>query len=323
MDQGCKPGVFCHTLRDPPNPATPPITLSMPAKPRRSKRTAHSATLINAKLSSAAEQEAKDNRLVADLFVTACGYFAQAAWHSLAARTLAEHVLIYCVDGSGWVRSSGRTLPVVAGDVFICPAGVEHGYGSNQKQPWSIYWLHFSGHASDQVLSFLSWRQDSVPVSLGQDESLKCAMRSLIANYAERDGLASIFDAAVALRQMIQCWKAHSTAAPRVPREVQRVLALLRENYKTSYSVEELAQVAGWSASYFARSFQRVTGRSPIEYLVRLRVKHAADRLMTSSDSVRLIAEHVGYEDPFYFSRLFRAVTGLGPREFRRLMGGG
>ncbi len=294
----------------------------MPANPRRSPRTARSAALINAKLSSAAEQEARDNQLVADLFVTACGYFAKAAWHSLPARTLAEHVLIYCVDGTGWVRASGRTLPVVAGDVFICPAGFEHGYGSNRKQPWSIYWLHFSGHASDQVLAFLGWGQDSAPVSLGQDESLKGGMRSLIANYAERDGLASIFDAGVALRQVIQCWKAHSNAAPRIPREIQRVLTMLRENYRTSYSVEELAQVAGWSASYFARSFQRVTGRSPIDYLVNLRIKHAADRLMTSRESVRLIAERVGYDDPFYFSRLFRAVTGLGPREFRRLMGG-
>ena len=83
-------------------------------------------------------------------------------------------------------------------------------------------------------------------------------------------------------------------------------------------SVPALAELAGFSTSHFSAQFKVVTGFSVLEYVKRLRMARSRQLLITSDYSVAEIAAAVGYRDPFYFSRQFREVNGVSPREFRR-----
>ena len=72
------------------------------------------------------------------------------------------------------------------------------------------------------------------------------------------------------------------------------------------------------SASHFSRVFKAALGTSPIGWLRRERISQAKRRLAETGDDIKQIAEQVGYGDRFYFSKDFKQLAGLTPREFRR-----
>jgi AraC-like DNA-binding protein len=100
---------------------------------------------------------------------------------------------------------------------------------------------------------------------------------------------------------------------------VGEVAAWLEENYRESVGVAALAKVAHLSERSLLREFQRAVGHSPIEYLIRLRLRKAVEALQSSGDNVTRIAFDCGFQDSNYFSRQFRKTMGVSPSEFRRL----
>ncbi|MNM81120.1 HTH-type transcriptional activator Btr [compost metagenome] len=71
--------------------------------------------------------------------------------------------------------------------------------------------------------------------------------------------------------------------------------------------------MAGVSPDYFTRVFKKTTGKSPVEYLNEIRIKHAKQLLLSTNDSMRSIAQNVGFSDEFYFSRKFKSMSGKSP----------
>jgi two-component system response regulator YesN len=96
----------------------------------------------------------------------------------------------------------------------------------------------------------------------------------------------------------------------------------LQENYRQPYSLERLAASFGCKPAYLLRLYRKVTGRTPTQDLIRLRVEKAK-RLLAGHPQLEIkqVAAAVGYEDALYFSRLFKKETGLNPSAFRDSMG--
>jgi AraC-like DNA-binding protein len=82
--------------------------------------------------------------------------------------------------------------------------------------------------------------------------------------------------------------------------------------------MDVLARGLGVSYSWFRKTFTAHTGLSPHQYLLELRLIHARSRLAETRLSVKEIALEVGFEDEYYFSRLFRQKLGLSPSQWRK-----
>ena len=80
----------------------------------------------------------------------------------------------------------------------------------------------------------------------------------------------------------------------------------------------ELARLAGRSTAGFIRWFKERTGQTPHEYLARRRIREASRRLRFTGESIEAIAEASGFPNRHYFTRVFKAVAGIGPAAFRR-----
>ncbi|MTE17965.1 helix-turn-helix domain-containing protein [Streptomyces sp. TRM43335] len=98
---------------------------------------------------------------------------------------------------------------------------------------------------------------------------------------------------------------------------VRRALAYLEQHYRHRISRWQVAQAAGVSEDHLSRLFHRELGLPLWEYLTRLRVHRAKERLRHSGDSVQAVARAVGFHDRAYFSRVFRKVTGVAPHAYR------
>ena len=98
----------------------------------------------------------------------------------------------------------------------------------------------------------------------------------------------------------------------------ERVMLYLRDHMAEEISIEQLTQLTHLSPSHLIRSFSRAVGVSPIRYLQNIRVDAAKSLLMATDMEIGEIAAAVGFGSPKYFWRVFRAATGVSPREFRR-----
>lgn len=279
------------------------------------------------------ELEAKDP-LASSLYVTDIGYYPSAMYH-FRERTepIRQHVLIYCVSGSGWCRSGekdalqAKEYHVNANEYFILPAGIPHAYGASETDPWTVYWVHFQGeHASiyakgaqqpQQVLPNLQSRIghrnnifEEIFTTLHRDHSLD-ALRFV----------SSLLHYYLASMRYLQQYRQAGTPKTRTTDEkavVEAAVHYLKENVGRRLTLDDMAAYAGYSVSHFSAVFRRNTGLSPLSYFNQLKIKEACSMLETTDIQINQLCFKVGIDDPYYFSRLFTRITGCSPQAWRK-----
>jgi AraC-like DNA-binding protein len=107
-----------------------------------------------------------------------------------------------------------------------------------------------------------------------------------------------------------------STVPP--SRDFSKNIEFMHNNLSRPLTLQELAKQAGLSPSRYSALFKAQTGAAPIEHHIGLRIHAACSLLVTSTLSIKEIAARLGYEDPLYFSRLFRKTMGTSPSDYRR-----
>lgn len=95
-------------------------------------------------------------------------------------------------------------------------------------------------------------------------------------------------------------------------------LEYIHKNFAKELSISEIAHRFGFERRRFSALFEQVTGLTPSQYVTEYRMKRAKELLMLSGDSIVEIAEAVGYQDSFYFSRVFKKHVGLPPSIYRK-----
>jgi transcriptional regulator GlxA family with amidase domain len=104
---------------------------------------------------------------------------------------------------------------------------------------------------------------------------------------------------------------------PRHP-SIETALNYMQSKVNEALSLAEIARRAGLSVSYFCGLFGQQMGISPMDYLIQLKLRRARRLLVTTSLTVQEVAHKVGYDDAYYFSRLFRKLHGVPPVAYRR-----
>jgi transcriptional regulator GlxA family with amidase domain len=100
-------------------------------------------------------------------------------------------------------------------------------------------------------------------------------------------------------------------------RKIEQSIAYMVEHLNKPLQVATLAATANISASHFFVLFKRCTGCPPINYFIRLRMHRARELLKAGSLHIKEVAAALGYDDPLYFSRVFKSVNRIAPSEYR------
>lgn len=253
--------------------------------------------------------------------VTGAGFFPNAEGHSIVRpKGVASHLLIACLAGAGSVSTASREYQAKPGDIFWLPRDSPHCYESSPKNPWSILWVHFIGEEAPswRNLVFDTDQSDACNVPVDQIGSLAL---DRIHNILENGySLLNVVDATSALRfslGMLARLKLQSGATPSARLRVSSSIEKLRSDWSHFHRIEELAIQAGVSVSHYSTLFKKETGFSPIDFLIRQRIQHAARLLATTQESIASVSASAGYEEPYYFSRSFRKIMGCSPRDYR------
>ncbi len=98
---------------------------------------------------------------------------------------------------------------------------------------------------------------------------------------------------------------------------VDKIIQYIDENYNLQLTVEDLSTKFSLSEFYFSRLFKEYKDVSFVDYLTEVRIKKAIEIMQNDNISIKEVSYMVGYNDPNYFSRVFKKVTGLSPSEYR------
>jgi AraC family transcriptional regulator of arabinose operon len=228
--------------------------------------------------------------------------------------------VILCTDGAGHVELRGQTHPVSPGDIVVIPAGVPHRYRADPLNPWTIWWMHVVGSDSDAFVTAIAESSPEFsPVMPAHDPyAARAALEHVLVSLERDDTVASLRSASgAAWGVLAQLAADRARGAAEAGDPILAVQDYLRENLDSTASVAELATMAGFSDSHFSARFRHASGTSVVEYRKRLRSARARELLITTDATVAEIAHAVGYDDPFYFSRHFRAINGASPSQYR------
>lgn len=263
--------------------------------------------------------------LARGLYPLGFGHYPQARGHRMTRETHDDCLLLYCTAGEGWLETAAGRETVVAGSLVVLPPGVAHRYAAATRQPWTIWWVHFNGETLPEALAHLGLGERRV-VHAGLHATAVAGFRALLETRQTGFALDAYIHAAAQLRALLTFFALELPRAGQ-PRseslDLGRVTTWMREHLERPVELAELAAATSeLSVFHFARRFRTATGMAPIQYFIHLRMEHACRLLDMSDAPVHLVARQLGYDDPYYFSRLFRKVIGVAPSDYRRLARG-
>lgn len=254
--------------------------------------------------------------------VFSCGYYQRAEGHKWERNNLNEGVVVYCVEGKGNLAIDGEIYSVTAGDVFYCPPNTKHGYNADHSDPWSIYWMHVSGEQLEGLADFHHLFVKKPVQHIGLMPELIIFFRSLVQKFDialnPQRWLLSSLCAQHILAYISSAPKLEQSTIPHVM-ILNALINHMHEVVNTRVPLDELIQETGLSKTHLCRVFKDFTGFSPMAYLNKLKIEKACVMLSASSIMISEVAYQLGFDDPYYFSRLFKKATGHPPRKFRNL----
>lgn len=266
------------------------------------------------------ERSFSEGHLSKQLYLTDVGFYPPVDLHRVDRQEpLKSHVLIYCVGGEGWCRYDGRRQWLKRHSFVVLPAGKPHSYGNRDESSWELYWVHFRGDQAKLMAERLCDGRFGVGIPL-----------------APRRELLQLFQQTISDLELEASREAYSFANARLwhmlgdmvyrrrfdlggeGKAIDRALEIMKARVEETLSLSELSGELGLSATYFCRLFKQRMDQAPIDYFIRLKVRRACQYLDFSDMTVQEVAHSLGYNDPYYFSRVFKNIMGVSPLLYRK-----
>jgi len=221
----------------------------------------------------------------------------------------------------------GRRFAVGAGEALFIPANKPHAYGADDHDPWSIHWAHFAGTAAASYASLLPAHQYllSIPSTDAQKiprmfrESYRLASTGLnertllLASHILRYVLGILF---------FKTGRSLGGRSHAMAHDLGKSIEFMRANLSRSLTLQELSWQAGLSPTRYSLVFREQAGSPPVDHHIHLRMQATCHYLDSTALSIKEVAAKLGYDDPYYFSRMFQKILGCPPLAYRRSVKG-
>ncbi|GHG06779.1 AraC family transcriptional regulator [Thalassotalea marina] len=263
----------------------------------------------------------KVHPLTQGLYPVSLGKTNQQVHIETQAQSSQIYQLIYCQYGEGVLQYKNKQRSVKRGDLILISPNLAFQYQSKSDSKNTVYWLNFSGKLADDFAERLLMKMEDGFGVVGAQELAFKDFETLIQLGSRGYTATNVIHAVHVLQQMLsflalqlrlESFNVHSTFS------LEMIESLMQENLHQELNLDTLAHYSQLSKFHFAKKFKELTDTSPIQYFINMKIQHACFQLDNTEDTIKQIAESLGYSDPYYFSRLFKKMVGISPKQYRQ-----
>ncbi|MBN2554139.1 MAG: helix-turn-helix transcriptional regulator [Spirochaetales bacterium] len=260
-------------------------------------------------------------------------------------RTVEDHELVLIGEGRGSLKAGSTRYPCERGTMLYLHENLWHSIEADPETPITFYSVHFSfaraRHAPEnwsyhedinyylkdrkstgKVWSFRT-RYELLPFDhafkvSNLDKVLDCFIDLNRTYYEKKTGYELRLNASLLelLDILFNETHFHPDNASNIDK-LKAAVDYIQEHYRETIRLEQLVNHLGISQSRLIQLFKKNTGKTPIHYINQVKVNHAKDLLLSSGKTIKETAFALGFQDEFYFSRVFKKLEGISPRDFK------
>ncbi|WP_379155735.1 AraC family transcriptional regulator [Paenibacillus sp. sgz5001063] len=227
------------------------------------------------------------------------------------------YALHYIVSGKGYLETGHATFSLMTGESFMIFPDTEVYYYPDPQDPWEYYWIEFNGLEASRLLSMINIAADH-PVLKASPQDFKPLFHRV--NSAGIEPFERERSDA-GLHLLLSYYMEHYPS-DKVFFKKDYVLAArdyIESNFwNPSLSVLDVVEFVKIERSYLFRLFKEENGVSISGYLTAFRIQRACELLTNSQLSIKSLSYSVGYQDPLYFSKIFKKATSYTPSQYRK-----
>lgn len=247
--------------------------------------------------------------------------------HAFGPAQRRHYLFHYIIAGRGTLITHGdegqqRRFELEAGQGFLIYPTLVNTYFADMDNPWEYTWVEFDGAIVKEVLRNTSltpsnpiYRSDNARLSSLMEQE----MRYLV-DHRDEPPMHLIAHTYLFLDYLARSVQpAQAPAASKLQDfYIREAISYIEHNYQRDISVVDIAQQTGLNRSYFGKVFKNAVNQSPQQYLISYRMKKAEELLKLTALSIGEVGKAVGYPNQLHFSRAFKNIYGVSPREWRK-----
>lgn len=266
-------------------------------------------------------QVLKEERFI-DMNLYQFGWQRCEPLHTFGPATRSHFLFHYVFSGKGRLTTNDQTYCIHAGQGFLLCPGQLASYSADANDPWNYAWLEFDGLRARGSVTLAGLSETApvyVPMNAEAEQQVREQMLYIISHPASSP-IRMVGHMLIFLDQLMQSSNRKASPGGRCLRDfyLKEAIAFIDANYQRGLSIEEIASACGLNRSYFGRLFKEGMGKSPQQFLLHYRMAKAAEMLKSSRLPIRDVGAAVGYENQLHFSRAFKSVFHVAPREYRQ-----
>ena len=259
------------------------------------------------------------------LFVCSCGtyhLFTRPKLPTYRPRGRLDYQIIYVASGKAHFYFNGVEHIISAGNMVIYRPKEEQRYYYYAADHTQVYWVHFTGGNVKNILRKYGIADHMRVLYTGTSLEYKQLFEQMIHELTlckddyEELLVGYLQHLLILIHRSINNKPREKTLL--LVSSMDTAVRYFHENYNKQICIEEYAAKQHISVSWFIRNFKEYTDVTPTQYLLSLRISNAQTLLETTNYNVTEISEIVGYNNPLYFSRLFKKQVGMSPSDFRK-----
>ena len=266
------------------------------------------------------------NENFVDIGLYQYGWEHCAPAHSFGPAARNNEIFHYVISVTGTLMadiSAGETITyqVKSGQGFMLFPGQINTYIADTDFPWEYTWVEFDGLRAKEIVETAGLSPDH-PVYHSHSADLRQKMMEEML-YISHNSQESPFHL-IGHTWLFLDYYMRSTETVRMKQDgsirdfyIKEALSFIEQNFQNDISIEDIAACCGLNRSYFGKIFHDTIGRSPQEFLISYRMTKAAELLKITALSIADIGNAVGYPNQLHFSRAFKNVYGMSPRNWR------
>lgn len=264
--------------------------------------------------------------LTLPFYVTETGHFYAAPDYGVERTAHDSFLFLYTLKGCGSIQSGDAAVRLPVNHAVVIDCHEFHRYRPEESCEWEFIWLHIKGNAVTSFFELL-YPNGIYSVEVHEPESLTAQAGEIIAG-TEKNDIVSVTELSSRIHEIFNILIKSSMrneeerGRGRYYEFVRAAAERIRQQYSRSLTIDDIMENIPMSKYHFIRTFKRIMGTTPYNYLMNYRINNAKILLRTTDMPVADISEGCGFLDTSNFITQFKKHTQQKPLQYRHYFSG-